>query len=92
MSAKPNNGGGGGPLWVTARGGRWSTGPGIRQLHGSDGDECRSGGVWRHAGGGADGARGLRASAWAACERVGRPGRKRWAEPKETIWFWIYLN
>jgi hypothetical protein len=23
---------------------------------------------------------------------VGQPGRKRWAEPRETVWFWIYLN
>jgi hypothetical protein len=31
-------------------------------------------------------------SAWAACEHVGRPGRKRWAEPKETVTFSIYSN
>jgi hypothetical protein len=65
---------------------------GARQLHGSGGDGHRSGGVWRRVGGGVDGARGLRASAWAAHERVGWPGRKRWAEPRETVTFSIYSN
>jgi hypothetical protein len=32
----------------------------------------------------------VREGEWTA--RVGRPGRKRWVEPRETVWFWIYLN
>jgi hypothetical protein len=36
--------------------------------------------------------RGLHVSAWAACEHVGRPGRKRWVEPRETLTFSIYSD
>jgi hypothetical protein len=63
MSAKPHNGGGVccGRRHAEAGGAR---GPSSRQLHGSGGDGRRSGGVWRRAGGGADGTCGLRVSAW----------------------------
>jgi hypothetical protein len=68
---------GGGPLWVTPRGGRGSTGPGIPAAARERRRRTSVGRCLALCGSrGAGGACGLHASAWATCEHVGRPEGK----------------
>jgi hypothetical protein len=83
----------GGPLWATPRGCRGSTGPGIPVVARERRRRTPVGRCLAPCGSrGASGKCGLHTSTWAACERVGRLGRKRWVEPRETATLSIYSN